>query len=101
MDISRINTSTAYTANESAKPPVDSTQLKTQETPPQEINPSQESDRQQAFEVNITQEAKDMLAAETAQSSMGAPMEDTASDDGSDQSQATAQATRQIVNIVA
>jgi hypothetical protein len=101
MDISNINASTAYTANESAKSPVDNTQLKTQETKPPETDPSQETMRQQAFEVNITQEAQDRLAAEAAQSAMETPMPDKTSGDGSDQSQSTAQEARQIVNIVA
>jgi hypothetical protein len=101
MDISNINASTAYTANESAKPPVDSTQLKTQEATPTETDPSQTTARQQAFEVNITQEAQDLMAEESAQTSMEAPMPDKTSGDGSDQSQSTAQEARQIVNIVA
>jgi hypothetical protein len=103
MDISNINASNAYITNESAKPPVDSTLLKDQNQETKNSDTSQKTDRQPAFEINITQEAQDLLAAETTQPSMGTPMSGKDSDDASGQSQspATAQEARQIVNIVA
>ena len=103
MDINNINASTAYTTHESVKPSVDSTLLKdqNQETQNSDINPG--TARQQAFEVNITQEAQDLLAAEATQPAIKTPLSDNTSNDGSGQSQspAAAQEARKIVNIVA
>jgi hypothetical protein len=103
MDISNINASNAYTTNESVKPPVDSTLLKAQDPKTPEADLNQKTASQQAFEVNITQEAQDLLAAEATQPSIETPLSDNTSDDESGQSQspATAQEARQIVNIVA
>ncbi len=97
MDISNINASNAHTTHESAKPPVDSSLLKAQNQEAPETNQSRETSRRQAFEVNITQEAQDLLAAQAAEPSRETPL----SDNGSGQNQSTAQAARQIVNIVA
>jgi hypothetical protein len=103
MDISNINAANAYTTNESVKPPVDSTLLKGQDPKIPEADLNQKTERQPAFEVDITREAQDRLAAQTTQPSMGTPISDKDSDDASGRSQspATAQEARQIVNIVA
>lgn len=103
MDISNINASKAYTTNESAKPPADSPLLKNQNQATPEANLNQDTARQQAFEVTITQEAQDRLAAEATQPYIKTPVSDNDSGDGSDQRQspAAAQEARQIVNIVA
>ncbi len=98
MDISNINTN-PYTANTSATPPVDSTLLNNKNKeitePSQKITPS----AQQAFEVNITQEARDMLTAEeTKTSEKTVP---PSPDSGSNQNPTAAQENRLIVNIVA
>ena len=61
MNISNINTSNAYTINESVKPPVDNTLLKNQNQTPPEANLNQETSRQQAFKVDITQEARQIV----------------------------------------
>lgn len=99
MDISNINASNAYTTNESVKPSVDSTPLKVQDSKNPEADLNQKTSSQQAFEVNITQEARDLLAAESTQPSM---KNNTSSEEsGQSQSPATAQEARQIVNIVA
>lgn len=92
MDITNIDASNAYAAKESAKPPIDSTLLKNQNQEVSESNLNQESTRQNAFEVNITQEAQDRLAAQPTPPP--AP-------EASDQSPVAAQKAAQIVNIVA
>ncbi len=98
MDINNINGSNAYTANKSATPPVDNSLLENQNREAAKADLNQETSRaaQQAFEVNITQEAQDLLAAE-------APPTQAASDKEpeQDQSPAATQEARQIVNIVA
>ena len=101
MDIRHINASNAYTTNESAKPPVDSTLLKTQDQATPEANPHQNTARPPAFEVTITQEAQDRLAAEATQPNIKTPVSNNDSDDGSGQGPAAAQEARKIVNIVA
>jgi hypothetical protein len=101
MDISNINAANAYTTNQSVRPQGDDSLVKTQDTPSPETALNQETARQQAFQVDITQEAQDRLAAETEVSVQGSTRPDAASGDGSGQSTARAQEARQIVNIVA
>ncbi len=100
MDISNINGSNAYTANKSTTPPVDNSLLENQNREAAKADLNQETSRtaQQAFEVNITQEAQDKLAAEATP-----PPAQAASDKEPepDQSPTTTQEARQIVNIVA
>ncbi len=100
MDISNINGSNAYTENKSATPPVDNSLLENQNREAAKADLNQETSRaaQQAFEVNITQEAQDLLAAEATP-----PAAQAASDKKPepDQSPAATQEARQIVNIVA
>ncbi len=102
MDISNINASNAYTTNELAKPPVDNTLLKNQDQATPETNLNQDTVRQQAFEVTITREAQDRLAAEATQPYIKTPANNGSGDaSGQSQSPAAAQEARQIVNIVA
>ncbi len=100
MDINNINGPNTYTANKSATPPVDNALLENQNREAAKADLNQETSRaaQQAFEVNITQEAQDLLAAEATP-----PPTQTASDKNTeqDQSPAATQEARQIVNIVA
>ncbi len=99
MDISNINGSNAYTANKSATPPVDNSLLENQNREAAKADLNQETSRaaQQAFEVNITQEAQDRLAAEATP-----PPAQAATDKAPEpQSPAATQEARQIVNIVA
>ena len=99
MNISNINGSNPYATNNSATPPVDSTQLNTQNKEVTEPNSKTDSSTQQAFEVSITQEAQDLLAAQAAP-----PPQKTApvnQDSEQNQTPAASQEARQIVNIVA
>jgi len=107
MDISSINGSNAYTANNSTQI-AGNASLENKKTPPPEeaLKPETSPSPGQAFQVNITQEAQDMLAAEATPP----PVQTTPSgnDSGNDsgngsQSQRpdAAQQARQIVNIVA
>jgi len=111
MDISNTN---PYAANKPATPPVDSTLLNNQNKEVTEPNPKATPSTQQAFEVNITQEAQDLLAAEATPAATPAAATPTptavaapettappSQDSGSNQSPVAAQAARQIVNIIA
>ncbi len=100
MNISNINGSDAYTANKSATPLVDNSLLENQNREAAKTDPNQKTSRaaQQAFEVNITQEAQNLLTAKTTP-----PPAQAAADKNTeqDQSPAATQEARQIVNIVA
>jgi len=99
MDISNINGSNAYAANNSTKPPVDSTLLENQNQKAAGTDPNQETTRavQQAFEVDITQEAQDKMAMEAKP-----PVQEASNQkSGADQSTLATQEARQIINIVA
>ena len=107
MDISNINSNT-YTANSTAG----NAQLENKRTETPKENRQQETppSSQQAFQVNITQEAQDRLAAEAtpppvkAGSNDGAnntPPDNNNSDKNSNQNMGSVHEARQIVNIVA
>jgi hypothetical protein len=98
MEIGNINGSNAYTANSNPTGNVPLEDKRTQipgDTQNQETPPSS----QQAFQVNITQEAQDRLAAETTPPPVQATRSDNDSDNGS-QNQRPGSA-QQLVNIIA
>ncbi len=103
MDISSINGSNAYTANSSTQT-AGNASLENKKTPPPEEALKRETSPtpDQAFQVNITQEAQDMLAAQATPPPVKTTPSDNDSGNGS-QSQLpdAAQQARQIVNIVA
>jgi hypothetical protein len=103
MDISSINGSNAYTANSSTQT-AGNASLEDKETQPPEEALKREASPSpgQAFQVNITQEAQDMLAAEATPPPVQTTPSDNDSDDGSqNQRPDAAQQARQLVNIVA
>jgi hypothetical protein len=89
MDISNIQGFSAYTANKSATPPVDNTLAQNQNKDAAQTTLNQESAQaaQQAFEVNITPEARDLMAATEEPPAQAAPQaQNTAQSPPQDQS---------------
>ncbi len=102
MDINTIQGSNAYSAPKSTPVPVDDTLLRNQNREAARADLSQESTRaiQEAFDVRITQEARDRQAAEkTSQTPLQAegPERGTRPDPGTLQ----ASNARQIIDFVA
>ena len=100
MDINNINGSNAYAATKSATPPIDNSLLENQNREAAEADLNQETSRaaQQAFKVDITQEAQDLAAEATPPPAQATGAEKAPEPD---QSPAATQEARQIVNIVA
>ncbi|MBU0970330.1 MAG: hypothetical protein KKC20_06760 [Proteobacteria bacterium] len=103
MEISNINGSNAYTANSSTQTAGNaSLENKKTQNPEDTQKPATSPSSQQAFQVNITQEAQDMLAAKATPPPAQTTRSDNDSDDGSqNQRPDAAQQARQIINIVA
>ncbi len=103
MDISNIQGASAYTANKQAG---ENTQVQSQESAQTDTTtPESQGAAQKAFEVTITQEARNQMAAETqvaAETPKVEPLQATPPpQDSSSGQQAAHQAPSQIVNIVA
>ena len=92
MEINSLQGATAYTNVPNTTPQVDKTVLPSQnpETSTVNLNTEKATNGQNAFEVSITQEAQDKLAAQT-----------TTPEDQSNQTRKPALETNRIVNIVA
>ena len=112
MDISNVQGFNAYTANKPATPPVDNALLQNQNREAAQTDLTQENIQaaQQAFEVDITREARDLMAAEGEASAQTTPQEQNpmqvqnpAQDPNLTPAQRLAQEekTRQAVDIVA
>jgi len=104
MEISNINVSNAYTTNNTATQTAGNASLEDKKTqaPGDTRKPETPPSSQQAFQVNITQKAQEMLAAETAPPPAQTTRSDNDSDDRSqNQRPDVAQQARQIINIVA
>lgn len=102
MDINNIQGSNAYSAPKSPPVPVDDTLLRNQNRESAQGDLSQESTRaiQEAFDVRITQEARERQAAEkTAPAPL--PAEGPEKSTGPDQGTLQASNASQIINIVA
>lgn len=103
MEISNINGSNAYTANSSTQT-TGSVLLENKRTqvPEETLKRETPPSSQQAFQVNITQKAQEMMAAETTPPPAQTTRSDNDSDDRSqNQRPDAAQQARQIINIVA
>jgi hypothetical protein len=107
MEINSSQAATAYTTAP-ATSTVDSNKLKEQNTEPVKtyLNTENTNTAQKPFEVSITQEAREMQAAENAQATqepVEAPVEEQTPqpEPQTEQTPVAAQETRQIVNIVA
>ena len=105
MDISNINGANAYTANKPASQPIENSPLRNEPKQALETNLNQEAaPAPQAFEVNITQEAQDRLAAEATPPPVKTePDQNIRADQAPkpDQNPVATQEARQIVNIIA
>ncbi len=113
MEINSLNGAGAYANTPNSAPPVDNTrQNQTDDALQNTINPGNTGNGSQAFEVTITREARDRLAAETDTQVPAAPAETqgaTMTPEPQDPNDASAreagrgnsQETNQIVNIVA
>lgn len=101
MDINSLQGATAYTNVPNTTPQVDKTVLPSQnpETSTADLNTENATNGQNAFEVNITQEAQDRLAAETSEDQTN--IQTTTPDDQNNQNPKPAHETNRIVNIVA
>ena len=98
MDISTIQGSNAYTANQQTPQPVEDTLPKRQNREASDLKQDNTRSSQQAFEVTITQEAQDRLAAEKLAVSAA---QATAPGRGPSPAPGSARDASQIVNIVA
>lgn len=100
MDINSIQGANAYQNTQSTPPPVDDTQLREQnvEASRSELDTRREASR--AFEVSLTQEARDLLAAEENDRATE-PAESTTSEAAANEPVVPTQDASQIVNIVA
>ncbi len=118
MEINNIQEFNAYTAKDSATLPADNTTLQNRNRKAAQTDINQENIQaaQQAFEVNITREARDLMAAEAETPAQEIPLEQNplqkqnptqAQNPGQDQNvtptqnQDQEQKTMQVVNIVA
>ena len=101
MDINSLQGANAYTNVPEATPPVDNTLLRNQNVEASRTDLREESTNaaQKAFEVSITQEAQDRLAAEAAEK----PTETRTAtpENQNNQDIVPAHEVSQIVNIVA
>jgi len=101
MDINSLQGANAYTNVSNATPPVDNTLLRDQNLEASQADLSTENTRaaQSAFEVDITQEAQNRLAAQSNEE----PVETQATtpEDQTNQNIAQAHELSRIVNIVA
>lgn len=97
MNITNINGANAYANAPQLTPPVDNTQLKEQNIQASRSDLETQDTATGAFELSITQEARDRAATENTdqQNTTQTPPEDTA------QTVVPAQDASQIVNIVA
>ncbi|MBA3009329.1 MAG: hypothetical protein KKF12_08430 [Proteobacteria bacterium] len=98
MDISTIQGSNAYTANQQTPQPVEDTLSKRQNWEAADLNQDKPRSSQQAFEVTITQEAQDRLAAEKVAISAAQTADPVR---GPSPASGSARDASQIVNIVA
>jgi len=106
MEISNIQGLNAYTAKNSATSPVDNTMLQNQNREAAQTNLNQENIQavQQAFEVNITREARDLMAAKGETPAQATPREQNPAQGQNltpTQNSAQEQKIMQVVNIVA
>ena len=103
MEISNINGSNGYTANSTTQTVGNaSLENKRTQSPEDTQKPETSPSSGQAFQVNITQKAQEMLAAQTTPPPVQTTRSDNDSDDGSqNQRPDAAQQARQIINIVA
>ncbi len=109
MEINSSQAANAYTTAPNTTPAVDNANLKVQSTEPvqTDLNTENENTAQKPFEVNITQEARDRLAAEATQEQVEVQTDALAEEQipqpepRTEEAPATAQETSQIVNIVA
>ncbi|MCP3872227.1 MAG: hypothetical protein GY699_03610 [Desulfobacteraceae bacterium] len=105
MDINSSQGANAYTSAPNATPPVDNTQLREQnvEASRTELNTENTAAAQRAFEVTITQEAQNRLAADAALRNQEAVNETqaTSTENQTNQNAVPPAEANQIVNIVA
>ncbi len=105
MNINSVQGANAYTNVQNTTPPVEDTQLKEEnlEASRTELNNENTAAAQQAFEVNITQEAQQLNAENNVETVQPAaqPIENQTTENQANQTTATAHETSQIVNIVA
>jgi hypothetical protein len=105
MEINSSQAATAYTTAPSATPAVDSTKLKDQnaEAVKTDLNTENTNTAPKPFEVNITQEARELQAAENTEETVEVPAEEQTPppEPQTEQAPATAQQNSQILNIVA
>ena len=103
MELNGIQGSNAYTNAQNHNPQVDNSQLREQniQSSRADLDTETANAAQQAFEVDITTEARDRLAAETAE--QGAPPAQTAPAEAPEaqENQTPAQRGNQLLNIVA
>ncbi len=101
MDINSLQGVAAYTNVPNTTPQIDKTILPSQnpETSTADLNTENASNGQNAFEVNITQEAQDRLAAEKTEAQI--KKQTTTPDDQSNQNPRPAHGANRIVDIVA
>ena len=100
MDINSLNGSTAYTNIPNGSPPVDNTRLPEQNAEASSINRNTETSQgtPKAFEVTLSPEARDRLAAEAATAPTSTPQP---LDNQINQNMESAVKASRIVNIVA
>ncbi|MCD4674460.1 MAG: hypothetical protein K8S18_00480 [Desulfobacula sp.] len=101
MDINSLQGANAYTSVPNATPPVENTQLRDQNLEASKTDLREESANaaQKAFEVNITRQAQDKLAAEATEESV--ETQTTTPENQTNQNIIPAHERSQIVNIVA
>ncbi len=101
MEINNLQGAQAYTNPPGTTPPVDNVQVQDQnlETPRTDIKPEDTNTAPKAFEVSITQEAQDILAAQAAREP--AETKTTTPEDQTAKNIEPAPENSQIMNIVA
>lgn len=99
MDINSLNGVNAYSNIPGSTPPVDNTQLREQNREAARLALESQNQAKQAFEVSITQEAREKLAAQSTENTQQAQNE--ISDNVNAKNTMPAHSASQIVNIVA
>jgi len=101
MDINSLKGISAYTDTRNTTPPVDQAQLQTQTLEASKAAQAKENTNaaQKAFEVSLTEEARDRMASQASQEKL--KTQSSAPVDQGGQGVAKAYETSRIVNIVA